>query len=358
MRKIKVIAFYRGKLFETRGTPIRVLNLLLRLDKREDIDLTVFSWDERANTFKNHNHLTNNHRDDILKIRNSANQNNADVIIGYTASALYYTVFLKFLTRAKITFESHGFIEDEALEYGDIGLFKFYLYKVFFGIAYWLCDFVMTSDGPSVGNVLSKYNKNVCLLTGGVDENIFKPEVESGKYIKKDGRITIGYAGNARVWQGVDFLIDSYRELIKTNKNFRLVLLLSEKKEYGNGIEVYGPLPNHEVPKFLIDCDILVIPRPRTLVTSIAYPSKLTEYLGLGKAVIGSNVGDMDKIIKNKENGLIYTAGKKEELINCFKLLQDASIRSRLGIQAVKKAKTMTWDMLVNQLVDYLYKKV
>lgn len=358
MKKIKILAFYRGKLFETRGTPIRIFNLLSRLEKEPEIELTVFSWDKSAPIFHDHHFLSNNHLQDVKEMGSYARENKIDVIIGYTASALYYTIPLKFLTSSKISFESHGFIEDEALEYGDIGIIKFYLLKIFFALAYWLCDFVMTSDGPSVGAALRKCNKKVLMLTGGANLETFRPDSLSGNFIKRDGRLIIGYAGNARIWQGVDFLVDTYRELLKINPNYRLALLMSEKKDFGGNIEVYGPVPNEEVPKLLVDCDILVIPRPLSLVTKIAYPSKLTEFLAMGKAVIGSNVGDMDKIIQNGENGLIYTAGNKQELIKCLLKLQDKNLRESLGVSGRNTAAKMSWDTLVSKLVAYLKENI
>lgn len=355
-RKIKVLAFYRGKIFETRGTPIRIFNMLSRLEKEPEIELSVFSWDESAPIFHDHHLLTNRHLRDVGDISSYARRNRIDVIIGYTASALYYTTPLKFLVRSEVSFESHGFIEDEALEYGDIGRFKYYLLKMFFALAYWMCDFVMTSDGPSVSAVLRKYNRDVLMLTGGANLETFRPDTLSGGYIKKDKRIIIGYAGNARIWQGVDFLVETYRELLKKNPNYHLVLLMSEKKDFGKDVEVFGPVQNDKVPKFLVDCDILVIPRPLTLVTKIGYPSKLTEFLAMGKAVIGSNVGDMDKIIRSGENGLIYTAGNKQELIDCFLKLQDTEFRKKLGRNGRETAREMSWDSLVKKLVGYLKK--
>lgn len=249
-------------------------------------------------------------------------------------------------------------MEDEALGYGDIGRIKYYLFKVFFGFCYWLCDLVMTSDGPSTFLILKRWNKNGLMLCGGVDLNNFRPDAPSGGFIEKDGRIIIGYAGNARIWQGVDFLVNAYKKVKEQTDDFRLALLLSEKKDFGSNVETLGPLQNKDVPKFLVDCDILVIPRPDMPMTKIAFPSKISEYIAMGKAVIVSNVGDMDKIIKDGENGLVFQAGDDDEFLSKIFSLRDPSFRARLGKQAVRSAQELSWDKLVSLLVANLRKIV
>jgi glycosyltransferase involved in cell wall biosynthesis len=353
MKKVRVLALYRERLFESRGTPIRVLNILSRIEHDPRIELSVFSWDASAPGFARHMRLMNNHLEDLCKLRRYIKEHKIDIVVGYTASSLYYLTPLKFLTKAKISFESHGFIEDEALAYGDISPWKYKLLRAFFGFSYRLCDVIFTSDGKSTADALARYNPAVSMLTGGVDTGQFRPDAPSGHYFERDTRIVIGYAGNARIWQGVDFLVEAYRALGR-NSGFRLVLLLSEQKSFGDDIEAFGPLPNPEVPGFLTDCDLLVIPRPLTPVTRIAYPSKLTEYLAMGKAVIGSDVGDIDTIIRDGENGLIYPAGDAQALRHCLERLRDPALRAQLGKNGRATAEKMSWDTLAKRMVDRL----
>ena len=72
----------------------------------------------------------------------------------------------------------------------------------------------------------------------------------------------------------------------------------------------------------------------------------------MGRPVIGSNVGDMDVIIHNGENGLIYTAGNKAELIDCLIRLADPALRLKLGQNGVTTAQKLSWDSIVVKLVD------
>jgi len=115
-------------------------------------------------------------------------------------------------------------------------------------------------------------------------------------------------------------------------------------------------LPHQDVPKFMIDCDILVIPRPLTPVTKISYPSKLTEYLAMGKAVVISNMGDADQVIEDGVNGMLYTPGDMEGFIDKLLLLKDKSTRVSLGRRATETAQKMSWDNMEKTFTGYITK--
>lgn len=358
MKKIKVLAIYRGNIFETRGTPIRVFNILSRLQKDPVINLSVFSWDKKAEIFQKHLKMNNCHIEDIRKIISYVRKNKIDIVIGYTSSFLYYLWLVKFFTKCKIGFEIHGFMEEEARAYQNMNILKYLGMKIFFGFSYWLCDFITTSEGPSTTKILQKYNENILTLSGGVNLADFNPNAISGGFIKKDSLIVIGYAGNARVWQGVDFLVEAYRKLLKQTKDFKLVMLLSENKDFGPDIQIVKQLPNSDAPKFLVDCDILVIPRPDIPATHIGYPSKLSEYLAMGKALVVSRVGDMDKFVTHGVSGLIYEPGNMNEFIKNIICLRDENLRKNLGTEAIRVAQNLSWESIVKRLVDYFKEKV
>lgn len=351
MEKIKILAVYRGKIDDQRGTPIRVRSLLTRLNKRPDINLIVASWDKEIPNFTHHLFLSNNHLKDLAVLYRYVKNQKIQVVIGHTVATSWYLVPLALFTKAKVVLEMHGFIEDEAREYGDIGVLKYLLYKIWFGIFYWAADLITTCS-KSVTNILLHYNKNVVSMCGGVDLSIFNPHVTHGRFITHDDRIIIGYAGNTRTWQGVDFLVRVYEKIRTEHHEFRLAMLLSEKADFGSHVEVFGPVENKDVPSFLIDCDVLVIPRPDTPVTKISFPSKLPEYLGMGKPVIVSKVGDMDEVVVNGKNGLIYTPEDEKEFLQHLLLIRDEKLRASLGQAAWQTAQNLSWERLTNFLVD------
>lgn len=357
MNKLRVLSLYRSKLSENRGTPIRVRSILQRLDVREDVELAVCSWDEQTTLVKNHTHLTNNHWQDIKTILALVREKNIDIVLGHTIATGYYLLPVVFFTRAKIVLEMHGFIEEEAKLYGTITPVIYWLQKILFGIVYRLCDAVTTCSDTAT-DILLQYNKRTLTIFGGADPEIFNPQVASGNYFTRaPGQIIIGYAGNSRVWQGLPFLAEAFAVLHAAHPEYKLVVVSSESKHpnMGTGVEIIGPLNYPDVPRALIDCDILVIPRPDNEVNRISFPSKLVEYLAMGKAVVASRTSDCDKIIKNEYNGLLYDPGDLSGLANCFLRLAAIDDRAAMGYHAVDTvAKFLTWDIQVDKLIKLL----
>lgn len=362
MNKLVVVSVFRSKLDDNRGTPIRVRSLLREMSECDDIRVISFSWD--ANPVlagMEHHHMRNNHWEDIQAIARVVRKEKAHIVMGHTMATWYYLVALKFLTGVKIFLEMHGFLEEEARLYGTISPLRFWFEKLVYGVFYSLCDGATTSSDTAT-QILSRYNKNVKTVWGGVDLTLFNPSVTSGNYLPNvAGLITIGYAGNTRTWQGVDFLAATFATLRLKHPEFRLALLVSEAKgiPVGEGVTVVAGVSHDKVSAFLAECDILVIPRMHNEVNRISFPSKLIEYMAMGKPVVASATSDCHKVIRDGIDGFVYEPGDAEALTDILVRLKDASLRVRIGQEGyatVKKA--FTWqhqaDLTVTALTQTL----
>jgi glycosyltransferase involved in cell wall biosynthesis len=142
-------------------------------------------------------------------------------------------------------------------------------------------------------------------------------------------------------------MLDAYQELREQHPEYRLHLMMSDKKvKIPEGIPVFPSVPHSKVAGFLQDCDVLVVPRPDNPVNRTTYPSKLNEYLAMGKTVIASRIADMDVVITHMDNGVLFDPGDTEGFKQALLSVRDQEVREKLGNRAFEVTKEKyTWDI-------------
>jgi glycosyltransferase involved in cell wall biosynthesis len=118
-----------------------------------------------------------------------------------------------------------------------------------------------------------------------------------------EGRLVFGYAGGFQSWQGVEMLLDAAGRSQRENIAF-LIVGGYETKRCGNVL--FLPRTTRESLLGLYSiCDVLVLPRPRNLVTEVAAPTKFVEYLAMGKPVLTTDVGDASLHVRERRCGVV-----------------------------------------------------
>lgn len=347
--KKKVLFVFRDYFSRNRGTPLRIKSLIKEIEKDDSFELYSASRDEKVSFSVGHICLGTANAKNILAINKFIKEKDIEVVVFHTIAAAYYLLPLLLLSRKyKRVLEMHGFFEEEARLYDDITFLKYYRNKFIYATIYSLCHLITTCSDTATQRI-RRYNKNTHTIYGGVDLSLFNPSLN--KEVTKSGgtkEVIIGYAGNGRRWQGLEFLLEAFSVLVERDSSFSLRLLLSEPVRIPNipNLTVYDALPHNEVARFNAGCDILVIPRLDNVVNKISFPSKLMEYLAMGKAVVGSRTSDIHKIITHKETGMLYTPGDIEDFISCLVALKDPVLREKLGENGYKLAKNhYSWEM-------------
>ncbi len=340
-KKTKILAITGFEILVTRGTRLRVKRLLESLAERSDIELRVVSTDSISPiSGAEHIQVKSGFFGAFFQIYKSLKKNKADVIIGHTILSLKHLFLLRFLFKSKLFLEVHGFNAEEAYQDRSIGWFRYHLNRNIHKVLFYMCDLITTSS-PTATSIVSKYNKNSYTVFNSVDVDLFTPEVEPNFNFKENpDEIVIGYAGNTSEYQGLAFLISSFKKLIVGNKKYKLALLLSNEQKgvikRDGSIVTLGRIPHAEVPGFLASCDILVVPRPDDPICRISFPSKIIEYMAMGKPVLASNVGDVGKIVKTGENGVLYSPGDETQFLEAIEVLSSPVCRFAIGLSARK----------------------
>lgn len=357
---IKILSVARMRVTENRGTPIRVRNITSRLAENPKFLLAMATWDSSApipgvNWFP----LKNNHREDIWAIVSFIRKERIDIVIGHTLSSWFLLCAVRLFTGAKIMLEMHGFPEEEAKLYGSISVPRYWMERIVFAITYLTVDLI-TACSETAAMRLRHYNRNTRTVYGGVDIAAFNRDVVPES--RSVGKIRIGYVGNGRIWQGVPFLLETYERYFADDVSLELALLLSEQKGLSipPGVVVHPPVPHELAPSFLASCDILVIPRPQNEVNRLSFPSKLIEYMAMGKPVVASKTSDAHKVITDGQDGLLYEPGDMKGLADAIRTLKNPAIRERVGAAASETVKdSYTWDHqvgLVESAISELFR--
>ncbi len=199
-------------------------------------------------------------------------------------------------------------------------------------------------------------NSEKCIVPLMVDTNEFslaKSSFIRNKYNLNEHSILIGYTGTFWKIYGVETLIKAFTQLATSYKNIVLVLAGPDKFSdlHDNIPELFkkykieskaiftGWLKTEELIDTVSGCDIMVMPHSDHPFCQFGMPYKIAEYSSLGKAIVTTDVADIDVYYKNEQNALICkpsdTEGMKKSLES---LITNKTLRKSLGENVRKTA--------------------
>ena len=119
-----------------------------------------------------------------------------------------------------------------------------------------------------------------------------------------------------------------------------------------------GLIPQEQGAKFLSACDILInatVPNPDGS-EFFGSPTKLFEYMAMGKAIICSNMAQMSEILEHGKTAYMVEPGNIDELATAMKgLVDDGELRQRLGDSARDEViQKYTWDKHVDKILKVI----
>jgi glycosyltransferase involved in cell wall biosynthesis len=201
-----------------------------------------------------------------------------------------------------------------------------------------------------------------------VDPDAFQPQIGGAEVraklgIQKDD-LVVCFVGTFSYWHGISVLQEAARRLLEMGsgqelpQRLRFLLigdgpLRSEVADYlqswaATGDVVFtGVVPHHAVPRYLDAADIFVSPHTPMEKGEAFFgsPTKIFEYMAMGKAIIASRLGQMEEVLTHGDTGWLVNPGDVEDLVAAIiYLARNAKIRASLGDRAREKAcVSHTW---------------
>jgi len=211
----------------------------------------------------------------------------------------------------------------------------------------------------------------------GVDIQKFHPrdnkfiQSERSKFGLPQDKIIVGFSGTFGPWHGIPDLIEAidrinHDQFWKENIVFLLIgeggplyQLIVNKLNKFNNVKFAGLISFGEVPNYLSVCDILVSPHGKTPDGREFFgsPTKLFEYMAMGKGIVASALGQISDILIHENNAVLYKPGDIDGLVNgIIYLATYHDIRSRLGENARENVVNhYTWDANIQRLLKRLF---
>jgi glycosyltransferase involved in cell wall biosynthesis len=180
---------------------------------------------------------------------------------------------------------------------------------------------------------------------------------------------TVGFVGTFGLWHGVTLLPEMIEQVVERRADARWVLIgdgplhpqvVAEINRRGLSDRVWltGVVAHPRAVELLACCDVCVsphIPNPDG-TPFFGSPTKLFEYMGLGRAIVASDLAQIGEVLEDGRTALLTTPGDGPAGASAIaRLLDDGTLRARLGQAALEQAvERHSWDAHVERILDAL----
>ena len=148
----------------------------------------------------------------------------------------------------------------------------------------------------------------------------------------------VTFVGSFAVYQGIELLFESIRDVLKRDKPIRFVIIggndveieqrKSQLKEDGieAGVTFVGKIPPDELPNYLRASDILLVPRHSGVNT----PLKVLDYFKAGRAIVATDVPS-NRLILDENTALFAQVSAQQYGEKIIALAENDTLRLALG---------------------------
>lgn len=211
-----------------------------------------------------------------------------------------------------------------------------------------------------IENELNKHGiKNTTTLNHGVDTSVFKPNLRSSVFRKThyaESKLILLFVGQLVWYKDLDILADAYK--IFSGRDDVLFMLAGSgpaKKELKKRMPkavFLGQLNVGDLAVAYASSDVFVFPS-----TTETFGLVVLEAMASGLPAVGADAPGIKDIIKNNNNGfLTIPRNAKDFSDKILTLIEDKTLRKKMGTNAAKYAKSRSWQEITDKLID-LYRK-
>jgi glycosyltransferase involved in cell wall biosynthesis len=213
-------------------------------------------------------------------------------------------------------------------------------------------------------------DEKIVVNSNGVDTEKFRPDI-GGAVVRRElgvreDEVLAGFVGTFGPWHGVLTLAEAIT-LLPGDCGVRFLLVGAGRlrdevqrivRSAGKAERVIfaGHVEHERVPALLDACDILLSPHVPLADGSEFFgsPTKLFEYMAMGKGIIASRLGQIGEVLADSETALLVEPGDAGQLAGAIlRLGRSRELRESLGAAARRIAvERHTWKHNAARVLD------
>ena len=190
-------------------------------------------------------------------------------------------------------------------------------------------------------------------------------------YTKEGNQKIIVYLGTLTRLRKIAFLVRVLAEVVKNSVNARLLfigggedakdedIILSESKRLGLSecVEITGFLPRDKALELVAEADVCLSPYYPTPILNSTSPTKLIEYMALGKAVVANDHPEQKLVLEESKAGFCVSWDEKEFAEAIMQILDKPDEKKAMGERGRKYVeRKRTYDIIADIVENELLK--
>lgn len=209
-----------------------------------------------------------------------------------------------------------------------------------------------------LGDIVASYGvkpARIVVIPNGINLERFAgaTDVQAAKRaLGLEDRLVLGFTGFVRDWHGLDKVIaliaqdppDARRHLLVVGDGPVRAALEQQARALGiaDRVQFTGVVARDDVARYVAAFDIALQPA----VVAYASPLKLFEYLALGKAIVGPAQPNIEEILREDHNAVLFDPASADGLARAIaRLCDDPALRSKVAVnaRATIAEQKLTW---------------